>query len=210
MPSLTLYTNPMSRGRIARWMMEEIGEPYEVVNLDYGTTMKAPDYLAVNPMGKVPALTHGDVVVTEGAAICTYLADAFPDRQLAPSLSDPRRGAYLRWMFFGAGPVEAAVTNAYMKWEAGEDQRAMLGYGSFADVLDTLEQLVGKAPYLLGDHFSALDVYLGSQIIWGTQFGTMEARPGFDHYVTRVTARPAYREAKSLDDAAMPQPEEPA
>ena len=210
MPRLTLYTNPMSRGRIARWMMEEIGEPYEAVNLDYGTSMKAPDYLAVNPMGKVPALTHGDVVVTEGAAICTYLADAFPARELSPALTDARRGPYLRWMFFGAGPVEAAVTNSYMQWEAPEDKRAMIGYGSFKDVLNALEQLVGQGPYLLGDRFTALDVYLGSQIIWGTQFGTMEARPGFEDYVARVTARPAYLQAKSLDDAAMPKQEAPA
>ncbi|HZF42717.1 MAG TPA: glutathione S-transferase family protein [Sphingomonadaceae bacterium] len=210
MPDLVLYTNPMSRGRIARWMLEEIGEPYEVVNLDYGTTMKAPDYLAINPMGKVPALMHGETIVTEGAAICTYLGDAFPERQLAPTLQDPRRGAYLRWMFFGAGPVEAAVTNGHMKWEASEDQQAMLGYGSLSQVLGTLEHLVGAAPYLLGDRFSALDVYLGSQIIWGTQFGTMEMRPGFEDYVARVTARHAYHKAKSLDDAALPQPKETA
>ena len=206
--TLTLYTNPMSRGRIARWMLEEVGEPYETVLLDYGTTMKAPDYLAINPMGKVPAIKHGDTIVTEGAAICTYLADMFPDRGLAPPPGSQLRGAYYRWMFFGAGPVETAVTNHYLKWEPTPEQQMMVGFGSYGAVLDVLQDLVASSgPYLLGESFSALDVYLGSQIIWGIGFGTMEKRPGFEDYVARITARPAYAKAKAIDAALMPKRE---
>jgi glutathione S-transferase len=206
--TITFYTNPMSRAQIVRWMLEEVGEPYEQVVLEYGTTMKAPEYLAVNPMGKVPAIRHGQVVVTEGAAICAYLADAFPEKGLAPALGDPARGSYYRWMFFGAGPVEQAVTNRYLKWEPNEQQQMMVGYGTCDRVLDVLEALVAPGPFLLGDRFSALDVYLGSQIAWGTQFGTMEKRPGFEDYVARISERPAYRRAKEIDAALMPKREE--
>ena len=208
MAELTLYTNPNSRGRIARWMLEEIGEPYETVVLEYGTTMKAPDYLALNPMGKVPTLKHGDTVVTEGAAICTYLADAFPEKGLAPPPGDPLRGPYLRWMFFGSGPVETAVTNHYLKWDPTPEQQMMVGYGEFGRVLDVLEKLVASGgPYLLGERFTALDVYLGSQIGWGIGFNTMEKRPGFEDYVARIYARPAAIRAKELDDALVPKKE---
>ena len=147
MPTLTLYTNPMSRGRIARWMLEEVGEPYETVTLDYGTTMKAADYLAVNPMGKVPALTHGDVVVTEVAAICAYLADAFPDAGLAPPPHD--RGAYYRWLFFTAGPLEAAVTNKAFGFDA-PDRKMSLGYGSYDETLAAVETGLAGAPFVTG------------------------------------------------------------
>lgn len=205
--SITFYTNPQSRGQIARWMLEEVGEPYETVVLDYGTTMKAPDYLAINPMGKVPAIKHGDTVVTEGPAICAYLADAFPARRLAPAPTDPLRGPYLRWMFFGAGPVETAVTNHYLKWDPTPEQSMMVGYGSYGTVLNVLETLVAQGPYLLGESFTALDVYLGSQIVWGVGFGTMEKRPGFEDYIARITGRPAYRQAKEIDTALMPKRE---
>ncbi|MEO0323159.1 MAG: glutathione S-transferase family protein [Myxococcota bacterium] len=205
MTDLTFYTNPMSRGRIARWMLEELGEPYEAVLLEYGTSMKSADYLAVNPMGKVPAVRHGEVVVTECAAICTYLADAYPQAGLAPTVDDPRRGAYLRWMFFGAGPVEAAVTDHSMGWTPkGPKQEGRVGYGTLGRVTDTLEALVSEGgPWLLGEQFTALDVYLGSQIAWGQAFGTMEKRPGFAAYVERLTSRPAAVKAKQIDDALM-------
>ena len=210
--SLTFYTNPMSRGQIARWMLEEVGEPYETVILDYGTTMKGADYLAINPMGKVPAIRHGETVVTEGAAICAYLADAFPEKGLAPPPGDPLRGDYYRWMFFAAGPVEQAVTNHYLKWDPTPEQQMMAGYGDYGRVLDVLQRLVANArPYLLGDRFSALDIYLGSQIAWGVAFGTMEKRPGFEDYAGRLAARPAYKKAKDIDQALMPKKEaEPA
>jgi glutathione S-transferase len=210
MADLTFYMNPMSRARIVRWMLEEVGKPYETVVLDYGTTMKAPDYLAINPMGKVPAIKHGDTVVTEGAAICAYLADAFPEKDLAPAPGDPLRGAYYRWLFFGAGPVETAVTNHYLKWDPDPKQQMMVGFGSYERVLDVLQDLVAKGPYLLGDRFSAVDVFLGSQIAWGVQFGTMEKRPGFEDYVARIYSRPAAVRARELDEALMPKEAQPA
>lgn len=158
MADLTFYTNPMSRGRIARWMLEEVGEPYETVLLDYGTTMKAPEYLAVNPMGKVPAIRHGDTVVTETAAICAYLADAFPHRDLAPPPGDRRRGPYYRWLFFAAGPVEAAVTAKTLGLLAPEDKSGQAGYGTFEATIDALERAVAAGPYLCGEQFTAADV----------------------------------------------------
>jgi glutathione S-transferase len=204
MADLTFYTNPMSRGRMARWMLEEVGCDYETVVLDYGTTMKAPEFLAINPMGKVPTIKHGDTVVTECAAICAYLADAFPDAGLAPPLSD--RGAYYRWLFFGAGPVETAVTNNAMGFDLPAEKEGTVGYGSLPRVLDTLEGLlVDGRPFVLGDMFSAADVYLGSQIAWGIGFKTMEVRPGFEDYVARLDARPARQRATEIDNALMPQ-----
>jgi glutathione S-transferase len=200
---LTFYTNPMSRGRIVRWMLEEVGAPYETVLLDYASTMNAPDYLAINPMGKVPAIRHGDTIVTEGAAICTYLADAFPEAGLAPAPGTPERGAYYRWMFFGAGPVETAALVKALNATVPADRTAMAGYGTHAMVADVLEQLVGANDYILGDRFSAVDVYLGSQIGWGTQFGTIEKRPGFDAYLGRIMSRPAAVRAREIDDKAM-------
>lgn len=164
--TITFYTNPRSRGRIARWMLEELGEPYETIVLEYDTTMKAPEYLAINPMGKVPAIRHDDTVVTEAAAICAYLADAFPGKNLAPPTGDRRRGAYYRWLFFAAGPVEAAVTNKSLGFVS--DRKAMLGYGSYEDTLNVLEQHVGRSTYVCGDQFTAADVYVGSQIGWGS------------------------------------------
>ena len=201
---IVFYTNPMSRGRIARWMLEEIGQPYRTVVLDYGTTMKAPDYLSINPMGKVPAVTHRGVTVTECAAVCTYLADAFPAAGLAPALDDPARGPYLRWMFFGAGPLEAAVTARSLGLLAPPDKAAMAGYGSFDQVVQALETAVaGAGPWLLGDRFSALDVYLGSQIGWGLQFRSLPERDAFKAYAARLFQRPAAVRARELDDALI-------
>ena len=139
MPQLTFYSNPMSRGRMAHWMLEELGEPYDTVWLDYGTTMKAPEYLAVNPMGKVPAIRHGAVVVTEVAAICAYLADQFPDKRLAPPPGHPARAAYYRWMFFAAGPLEMAVTAKNLNWLVPEGKSGMVGFGSYANTMNALE-----------------------------------------------------------------------
>ena len=203
MAQLTLYTNPMSRGRIARWMMEEVGEPYETVLLEYGTSMKAPDFLAINPMGKVPAIKHGDVVVTEGAAICAYMADAFPHRNLAPAPGDPRRGTYYRWLFFAAGPLEGAVTGKALGLLAPVEKKAMAGYGTYEDVINALETAVADGPYICGDQFTAADVYVGSQIGWGLQFGTIEKRPAFEAYSARLRGREAALRASQLDDADM-------
>ena len=201
--SLTFYTNPMSRGRIARWMLEEVGCSYETVLLEYGTSMKAPDYLAVNPMGKVPAIRHGDTIVTEAAAICAYLADAFPDKGLAPPPGNPRRGPYYRWLFFAAGPVESAVTGKALGLLAPPDKAAMAGYGTFDDAMNGLELAVKDGPYICGDQFTAADVYVGSQIGWGMMFGTLPKRPAFEDYFGRLQQRPAARRANQLDEALM-------
>jgi len=203
---LVFYTNPMSRGRIARWMLEETGQPYRTEVLDYGTAMKTPAYLAINPMGKVPAIRHGDTVVTEGAAICAYLADAIPDAGLAPPPGDRLRGPYYRWLFFGAGPVEAAVTNKALNLVVPEGRERTVGYGRFSDVMNTLEDAVSHGDYLVGNGFTAADVYLGSQIGFGLMFGTIEKRPAFERYWARISARPAAVRAKQIDDALMPAP----
>ena len=195
---LVFYTNPMSRGRIVRWMLEEVAEPYETVVIPYGDTMKEAAFTAVNPMGKVPALKHGSAVVTEAAAICAYLADAFPNAGLAPALDD--RAAYYRWFFFAAGPIEAATTNKSLGIVPSDEQRRMVGYDRLETVVDTLERAVSETPYLAGNDFTALDVYAGSQIGWGLQFGTLEKRKPFEDYWARISSRPAKQRADEIDN----------
>ena len=201
---LVLYTNPMSRGRIARWMLEEIGVPYRAEVMDYGPPMKAPSYLAINPMGKVPALRHGNVIVTECAAICAYLADAFPAAGLAPAVTSPERGPYYRWMMFAAGPIEAAASNKALGVVIPDDKKGMVGYGSTELVQDTLDGLLSNTRYVLGEKFSAADVYLGAELGWMLQFGMFEKRPAFVRYTGEVMARPAFKRAAALDDALIP------
>jgi len=200
---LVLYTNPQSRGRVARWMLEEVGQPYKAELLDYASTLKAPAYLAINPMGKVPALRHGDTVVTENAAICAYLADAFPQAKLAPPPGDRLRGPYYRWMFFAAGPVEYAVSNKALGFTVPPERERMMGYGTVAQALDTLEMAVSQTPYVAGDNFTAADVYVGSHIGFGMMFGTIDKRPAFEKYWQLISSRPACVRAKELDDAAV-------
>ena len=203
---LVFYTNPQSRGRIVRWMLEEVGQPYRTEIVAFDGAQKAPEYLAINPMGKVPAIVHRGNVVTEGAAICAYLADAFPAAGLAPAVGDPLRGAYYRWMFFAAGPVEAAVSAKALGLLAPPERAGMVGYGSFEQTVDTLETAVkGAAPWLLGERFSAADVYVGSQVAWGLQFRTLPERPAFVEYAARLLGREAARRAAALDDALTAQ-----
>jgi len=159
---LVFYTHPMSRGRIVRWMLEEVGEPYDTELLEMGGSIKGADYLAINPMGKVPAIRHGDRVVTETAAICAYLADAFPDAGLAPATND--RADYYRWLFFAAGPLEAAVSNSALGLTVPTERESTVGYGNLATVIDTLEQAVAGREFVAGTGFSAADVYVGSHI----------------------------------------------
>ena len=196
-----LYTNPMSRGQIARWMLEEVGAPYEAVILDYAGGMKTADYRAINPMGKVPAIVHGGKVVTECAAICAYLADAFPAAGLAPPIDD--RADYYRWLFFAAGPVEAAVTNKAMGFVLPEGRDRSAGYGSLDATLDTLETAVTGRTWICGDGFTAADVYVGAQIDWGLAFGTIPSRPAFEAYAARLRERPAYKRQKEIDNALI-------
>ena len=194
---LTFYTNPMSRGRIARWMLEEVGCEYTTVIVEYGASMKAPDYLAINPMGKVPSIRHGDVTVTECAAICAYLADAFPDAGLAPPLED--RGSYYRWLFFAAGPIEAVTLNTSLGFELKPEQEPMAGYGNYETALSTLEGIFVDRPYVIGNSFTAADVYVGSQISFGMSFGSISPRPRFEEYVERIQSREAYIRAQEID-----------
>ena len=200
---LVFYTNPQSRGRIVRWMLEEVGQPYRTEVLDYATTLKAPAYLAINPMGKIPAITHGDVVVTEAGAICAYLADAFPAAGLAPPLGDKRRGPYFRWMFFAAGPVEGAMAARGLGVEVKPEQKRMVGWGDRDDLLNGLETAIRGRDFILGDTFSAADVYFGSHIGWGMQFGLVEKRPTFERYNERLQNRPANLRAREIDDKLL-------
>ncbi len=205
---LTFYTNPMSRGRIIRWMLEEVGAPYETVILDYASTLKGAEYLAINPMGKIPAIKHGDTVVTEAAAICAYLADAFPQAGLAPPTDE--RGDYYRWLFFAAGPIEAAVTAKNLGFEPKPEQKRMAGFGSLADALDALESAVAGKQFITGDKFSAADVYVGAQIGWGLQFGSIDPRPAFTAYSQGLRSRPAAVRAAEIDDALIAAQQQPA
>lgn len=187
---LVFYTNPQSRGIIVHWMLEEIGAPYAIELKHYGTTMKAPEYLAINPMGKVPAIRHGDTVVTESGAICAYLADAFPEAKLAPE--PEARGEYFRWLFFAAGCVEPAMSNHAAGWDpASPEMQGRFGYGSYAAVMDTLAKGVAGRRYIAGDVFTAADVYVGSMIGFGLRFGVIDKRPEFEAYWKGLESRPA-------------------
>jgi glutathione S-transferase len=202
---LVLYTNPQSRGRIARWMLEEVGQAYKAEVLDFATSAKSPDYLAINPMGKVPALRHGDVVVTETAAICAYLAEAFPQAKLAPPPGDRLRAPYYRWLFFAAGPIEAAASNKALGFVVPQGREGMMGYGTTDRVMAVLEQAVSATEYLVGNTFTAADLYVGSHIGFGLMFGTIEKRPAFLQYWQKLSARPAAARAREKDDALIAQ-----
>jgi glutathione S-transferase len=200
---LIFYTHPMSRGRIARWALEEVGRPYRTEIVAYGPAMKAPEYRAVNPMGKVPALRHGDVVITEVAAICAYLADAFPDARLAPPAGDRLRGPLYRWMFFAAGPLEAATLNRSFQFVVPKEQEGRVGYGNFEAVMATLEGALEADDYLVGGHFSVADILIGSALGWGMFGGSIEKRPAFVAYCDRLFARPARARAVAIDSALV-------
>jgi len=201
MPNLTLYHASPSRSSIVLWMLEEVGQPYDIklIKLSEGENMK-PDYLAINPMGKVPALKHGDTVITEVAAICTYLADEFPEKKLNIPVGTPRRGVYLKWLFFGPSCMEPAVIDraAPRKEEA---RRGMLGYGDFDTTMNTVAKAVEKGPWLMGEQFTAADVVVGSNIRWGTMFKLIPERKEFTDYAARIAARPAAQRAEAKDKA---------
>jgi predicted DNA-binding transcriptional regulator YafY/glutathione S-transferase len=186
---LVFYTNPQSRGMIVHWMLEEIGVPYSVEVKEYGTTIKAPEYLAINPMGKVPAIKHGETVVMETAAICAYLADAFPEAGLAPAPAE--RGEYYKWLFFAAGCVEAAMSNHGVGWDPTPEMQGRFGYGSYAAVIDTLAKAVADRRYIAGENFTAADIYVGSMIGFGLRYDVIEKRPEFEAYWSGLENRPA-------------------
>ena len=190
---IVFYHNPMSRARMVHWMLEEVGAPYriELVDLQKGE-QKKPAFLAVNPMGKLPAIVHRGTVVTETGAICAYLADAFPAAGLAPGLDEPARGSYLRWMFFGAGCIDSALIDRMLARPA-PDRTTALGYGRYEDVMETLEKAITPGPYILQERFSAADVFIGAQIGFGMRTKSIEPRPAFQAYLGRLQQRPAYK-----------------
>lgn len=201
---IVFYTHPMSRGRIVRWMLEELGQPYRTELLEYGTSMKAPEYLAVNPMGKVPALIHNGAVITECAAICAYLADAFPEAGLAPGARDPARAPYLRWLFFAAGPLEYATVDKSLGMQPPPERTGMIGYGKFEDAIGAIEQAISRTPYIAGDVFTAADIFVGSQIGWGVMSVLKDPSPVFGKYLALINGRPAAIRAREIDDALLP------
>jgi glutathione S-transferase len=199
---LTLYHWAPSRSMTARWMLEEVGQPYDIELIDLSKGAQAnPDFLRVNPMGKVPALRHGDTFVTETAAICCYLADAFPEAKLAPAMGDPLRGPYLKWLFFGPSCIEPAITQRSMGWP--EARRGMLGWGSFDDVVEVLRGAVAHGPYILGEQFTAADVVIGAGIRWGMEFKLLPELAEFSTYSARLAARPALQRQRKADMALM-------
>jgi glutathione S-transferase len=197
MADLIFYTNPQSRGRIVRWMLEEVGQPYETEVIAYDQ-LKNERYLAVNPMGKVPAIKHRGHVVTECAAICTYLAEVFPEAMLGPRADE--KADYYRWLFYAAGPLEAAVSNQAMGWVPTPERERMFGYGNFDRVLAVLDELFTLRDYVCGDRFTAADVYVGSQIMFPMQFNMMPERDSFVRYRNRLQARRAYKRATEIDE----------
>ena len=211
MADLKFYTHPMSRGQTIRWMLEEVGEPYDSEILEYGASMKAEPYLSINPMGKVPAIQHKGKVVTEVAAICCYLADAFPEKRLAPPPGE--RADYYRWIFFTSGPVEAAFSNKAAGFVPTPERERMFGYGNYDLAIGTLEKAVSGKEYIAADYFTAADLFVGANINFMLQFNLLEPRPAFVDYARRMTDRPAYERAKEIDgkliaeiQARQPQP----
>lgn len=204
MTDLIFYTNPQSRGRIAHWMLEEIAEPYDIQWLAYGPEGTRSDtYLAVNPMGKLPAITHGGRAITETPAICAYLAARFPDKNLQPAAVDPGLAEYYRWLFFAAGPLEQSITAKSMDWVVPEERKGTVGFGSHAEVLDAIEGALQQGAYICGEQFTAADVYLASHLSWGMLFGGVDKRQKFEEYVALATDRPAYHKANEINEARL-------
>lgn len=196
MADIKFYTNPMSRGQIVRWMLEEVGQPYDSEIVDYGV-MHDDAYRAINPMMKVPAIVHRGRTVTECAAIIAYLADAFPEAGLAPR--DDEKADYYRWLFFAAGPIEQAVTNKAAGFEPSEERGRMFGYGNYDLAVNTLADHLASRAYVCGDRFTAADVYVGSTVMWGTQFATLPSLQPFLDYGARLSDRDAYKRGKAID-----------
>jgi glutathione S-transferase len=201
MPELTLYHIAPSRSSIVLWMLEEVGEPYDIklLKMSGGDNLKS-EYLAINPMGKVPALKHRDAVITEVAAICTYLADEFPARKLNVPVANPRRGVYLKWLFFGPSVIEPAMTDrAFPRKE--NPRTSALGWRDFDTVLDIVAKAIGEGPYLMGDQFTAADIVIVSGLRYGMMFKMIPERKEFTDYVARFTTRPAVQCAAAKDKA---------
>jgi glutathione S-transferase len=198
---IVFYFNPRSRAQMAHWMLEEVGAPYRIVPIDFEKRQhKTPEFLAVNPMGKLPTITWRGAVVTETAAIIAFLADAFPAAGLAPAPDDPQRGPYYRWLFFGAGCIEPALLDRTFK-RPDPPVKGALGYGSYDDMVNTLKQGLSPGPYLLGSKFTAADVYVGSEIYWAGKIGAYRFNEDkiFADYIDRLSKRPAWRRSIARD-----------
>lgn len=191
---IVLYHNPRSRAVMAHWMLEEVGASYRLAPIDFEAgENRTPEFLAINPMGKLPTLVHNGVVVTETAAIIAYLADAFPDAGLAPAIGDPARGTYLRWLIFGAGCIEPALVDKM--FDRPDVRHGAVGYGSYADTFNALETALTPGPWILGERFSAADLYLSAELFWAMMFGAPDIKTNkrFTTYVARASQRPAYK-----------------
>lgn len=199
MSDIIFYTNPQSRGRIVHWMLEELAEPYETVWIEYGEEMKGQEYQAINPMGKVPAITHRGVVVTETAAICAHLAASYPEKNLQPAINDGRLADYHRWLFFAAGPLEQATTVMSAGWVVEEERQRSFGFGNYESTINAVELALGKGDFICGDHFTAADVFLGSSLMWGMMFDTIDKREIFEEYVTRLGQRTAWQRSEKIN-----------
>jgi len=194
---MKLYWSPRSRSFTTLWLLEEVGQPYDKVLIDISTgAQKTPEFLAVNPMGKVPALQDGEVRIAETAAICAYVAERAPEAKLAPPPGDPKRGKYLQWLFFGPSCIEPALIQVFTKLEVPTSSAA---WGSATQVFDVLEQALEKGPWILGDDFSAADIVIGSGLNFAVrQFKMVPTRPSFDRYLDRCVARPAFQRAEKI------------
>ncbi|HKM63530.1 MAG TPA: glutathione S-transferase [Acidisphaera sp.] len=204
--ALTLFHSPRTRSSTTLILLEELGVPYEVHLLDMMVKgeHRKPEYLAINPMGKVPAIRHGDTIVTEQVAIALYLADAFPQARLAPPIGDPLRGAYLRWLVFYAAAFEPAIADKAAGVQAANE--AMMPYGNFDRMLDVVSgHLTASGPWWLGETFSAADVIWGSGLTWTTMFKIVPEHAGIRAYTDRVNARPAAAAARKRDEALQAQ-----
>lgn len=202
MSKVVLYHAAPSRSSVIRWMLEEIGEPYDIklLSLKDGDNQK-PDFLALNPMGKVPVIQHDGVVVSEASAIALYLAETFPKARLHVPPGDPRRGDYLKWLFFGPSCVEPAILERSFPRKQ-DAPRAAAGFGTADTVFEVLAKAAGAAkPYLLGEQFTAADIVIGSGLRWGTMFKLVPERPEFASYIARLSERPALQRATQLDAA---------
>lgn len=204
MSNIILYTNPQSRGRIVRWMLEEIGQAYDIRMMEFGDNIKSSEYRKLNPMGKVPTLVHEDTVITEVAAICAYLADRFPEKELAPAPDSAARGSYYRWMFFVAGPLEMAMTARAYQWPIDDSNAQAVGCGHIEDTVSTLEQALAAGPYLCGDRFTTADLLMASYVGWEIMMKNLEPKAVFTDYLKPIEERPAAKRANELDDALIP------
>jgi glutathione S-transferase len=204
MADLIFYTNPQSRGRIVRWMLEEVGQPYNTEIIPY-EAMKSERYLAVHPLGKVPAIKHHGRILTECAAICAYLADVFAEAELGPRADE--KADYYRWLFYAAGPLEAAISNQAMGWQVPPERERMFGYGNFERAIAAVDEMLSLRDYVCGDRFTAADVYVGSQVMFPMQFGMLDKRDSFVGYAERLQQRDAYKRATAIDEEAIAQTE---